>query len=99
MYNSWTPFKITNNVNISHNFYTNDVLLFGKATVENARIIMAVLQNFGQQSKLFVNFQKSKIVFFPNLIPSYRHLISKKMGMSTLLLLGNIWGLVSCPPN
>ncbi|GLT34173.1 hypothetical protein SLA2020_087040 [Shorea laevis] len=63
----WSPFRITRKGPfLSHVFSADDLILFGKATVENANTLMSCLDRFCNISEQKVNPQKSKILFSPN---------------------------------
>ena len=56
-----TPFAIT------HSFFANDTLLFGKANVQEAKVIKRTLDLYLEVLGQRVNVQKSKVyIFFTN---------------------------------
>lgn len=60
--NRWEPICLSNNgPKFSHLFFADDVLLFAKAKVSQARIISGVLNNFSTLSGLKVSLMKSII--------------------------------------
>jgi hypothetical protein len=57
----WEPMQISKDgTKLSHLFFADDVLLFTKANVTQARVIKEVLDNFCSLSGLKVSFEKSK---------------------------------------
>jgi len=50
----WTPFSIRG-FSISHVFYADDVVLFGRASIENVNKMLGVLSEFGRASRLSIN--------------------------------------------
>jgi hypothetical protein len=60
--NRWMPIQLSRNgPSFSHLFFADDVLLFGKAKVSQARQISKVLENFCAFSGLKVSLEKSVI--------------------------------------
>ncbi|GAU48983.1 hypothetical protein TSUD_245740 [Trifolium subterraneum] len=58
---SWSPMQITKDrTRISHLFFADDVLLFEKANVSQARIVNEVLERFCAMSGLKISLEKSK---------------------------------------
>lgn len=61
---SWNPFRFKNkNPNISHIFFEDDILLFGKANMNTIHSKTEVLSNFCKESGMEINFKKSKACF------------------------------------
>ncbi|GLT67726.1 hypothetical protein SLA2020_400130 [Shorea laevis] len=64
---NWTPMRITRKgPSLTHVFFADDLILFGKATVENALTVINCLDRFCSFSGQKVNVHKSKILFSPN---------------------------------
>lgn len=60
--NRWNPIQISKNgPKISHLFFADDVLLFAKAKVSQAKVIKEVLDSFCSLSGLKVSEEKSKV--------------------------------------
>jgi hypothetical protein len=58
---TWSPMQITKNgTKISHLFFADDVLLFAKAKVSQARVVSEVLERFCSMSGLKISLDKSK---------------------------------------
>lgn len=72
--------------------------LFGRASVENVRNIIGILNEFKNQSRLFKNATKSKIIVLSKLPMTFRHLISSDVGMSSSTFFGKYLG-ISIYPN
>ncbi|GLT31654.1 hypothetical protein SLA2020_063760 [Shorea laevis] len=63
----WNPFRITRKgPSLCHLFFADDLVFFGKATINNMRTLMDCLQSFCNISGQKVNASKSKIFFSPN---------------------------------
>ncbi|KAI0501031.1 hypothetical protein KFK09_019249 [Dendrobium nobile] len=56
------------NASISHLLYADDLLVFGKASIENAQILMDLLSCFADISGLKVNNDKNTILFSRNVL-------------------------------
>ncbi|PKU59129.1 Putative ribonuclease H protein [Dendrobium catenatum] len=54
------------NFQISHLLYADDVLIFGEASVENCTILANTLKEFAAASGLFINYDKSSVMFTKN---------------------------------
>lgn len=67
----WQPFPITRNgPMLSHMFFADDLILFGRATKENITNVMHCLDTFCSFSGQRVNPNKSKILFSKNTLPN-----------------------------
>ncbi|KAI0505090.1 hypothetical protein KFK09_016047 [Dendrobium nobile] len=51
------------NFSLTHLLYADDVLIFGEATIGNCQILDSTLKEFANSSSLFVNHDKSSIMF------------------------------------
>ncbi|XP_028089245.1 uncharacterized protein LOC114289680 [Camellia sinensis] len=66
--NLWAPIKLSRGgPQLSHLFFVDDLILFGKATKSNCECIKNILQDFCTQSGQKVSFLKSKVLFSTNL--------------------------------
>lgn len=66
---------------ISHLFFTDDTLLFGHATVDEAKYLQYALQLYERASGQRINLDKSGIVFSPNTKPDIIHSITNLLGI------------------
>ncbi|GLT78653.1 hypothetical protein SLA2020_501810 [Shorea laevis] len=90
----WSPFRITRKGPfLSHVFFADDLILFGKATVENANTLMSCLDRFCSISGQKVNPQKSKILFSPNSDCNTISEICRVTGMAATDELGRYLGV------
>ena len=61
---NWLPFRLKKNgTQISHIFFVDDLILFVEASLDQAAIIKACLDDFSLASGEKVNKSKSKIFF------------------------------------
>lgn len=68
---TWHPFKMPRNGPlISHLLFTDDVLLFAQAKTSQARVVSAILDEFGKASGLKVNVTKSRAFFSHGVLTS-----------------------------
>lgn len=51
---------------LSHLFFIDDLVLFGEASVENAKVVLGILEKFFYYSGHRMNAHKSKIFFSNN---------------------------------
>ncbi|PKU64084.1 Putative ribonuclease H protein [Dendrobium catenatum] len=51
------------NFNLTHLLYADDVLVFGEASSHNCHKLASILRDFGNSTGLYVNFDKSAIMF------------------------------------
>ncbi|XP_056698695.1 uncharacterized protein [Spinacia oleracea] len=84
------PINITENIRISHVFYAGDVFLFSKASSNNLKHILGVLEDFGQRSGLRIIMRKSSQIFPASLHHSVRHDIAASRVSKFQLVLTNI---------
>ncbi|CAN1776349.1 LINE-1 retrotransposable element ORF2 protein [Linum perenne] len=75
---------------LHHILFADDTVLFGTATVSEARNIMLVLNRYCQSSGQAINAQKSSILFSANTSSSLKHQIASELGVSTLTSLGKL---------
>ncbi|XP_020694000.1 uncharacterized protein LOC110107899 [Dendrobium catenatum] len=53
----------TDNYSLTHLLYADDVLIFGEATTDNCKILASVLRDFANSTGLYINYEKSSIMF------------------------------------
>ncbi|KAH7845274.1 hypothetical protein Vadar_000239 [Vaccinium darrowii] len=64
---SWKPIKVANRGPfLSHCFFADDIVLFGKATRNNCHVIKNILEDFCSQSGQRISSAKSKVLFSKN---------------------------------
>ena len=93
----WKPLMITKDIGLSHLFYADDVFLFGKASLENLDLMMNVLNDFGNQSGLFLNKLKSTIIVPKKLDHNVRQSLSSFSGLSISSDFGKYLGVHISP--
>lgn len=67
---------------ISHLFFANDSILFGRANVVSCDVIKDVLCKYEVASGQAINFQKSVVSFCPNLSDDDQGMILSSLGLS-----------------
>lgn len=69
----WKAIPVTRGgTRISHLMFADDVVLFGEASAEQARLVENCLNEFCERSGQKVNTQKSSIYFPPILLKQWR---------------------------
>ncbi|KAH9722322.1 putative ribonuclease H protein [Citrus sinensis] len=74
-------------------FFADDLLLFAKASIDQAHIIDAVLENFCRSSEAKVNKVKTTIFFSKNIAAREAKLIGSALGVSITHDLGSYLGM------
>ena len=93
MEKKWTPLKTSkDNVEISHLFFANNLLLFAKANLAGAKAIKEVLEKFCEESGQLVNLDKSRIYFSPNSQDGVKENISVILNIQATSCLGKYLG-------
>lgn len=82
------PAPTHNVVSVSHLFFTDDLLLFGEASVEHAWVLEAILQEFFAVSRQRVNLLKSKIWYSQNTAHTIIQMITQQFRISSTKNLG-----------
>lgn len=91
---NWKTFGITRGGPfLSHLFFADDLIFFGKASQQNTQCIMNVLKDFCSMSGQKINPQKSKIMFSPKTATGNREAICSATGMSETDELGKYLGV------
>ncbi|XP_057432075.1 uncharacterized protein LOC130724818 [Lotus japonicus] len=78
---------------ISHLFFADDSLIFGRATAEEADCILKVIKLYEQTSGQLVNMDKSEISFSRNVISTVKVLIQERMGVKAVEIHDKYLGL------
>lgn len=76
-----------------HLFFADDLMLFGSATVCQARIMLKCLTRFGDASGLKINLSKSQIFCFPNTSADMKRIIGDSMNILVTSHLGSYLGI------
>ncbi|KAK8519828.1 hypothetical protein V6N12_003799 [Hibiscus sabdariffa] len=74
-------------------FFADDLILYAKADVGQARVIKDILEDFCEHSGHRVSAQKSQVYFSPNTDPDQRDAICATLGFSPTLTLGKYLGV------
>ncbi|CAM8911363.1 unnamed protein product [Rhodiola kirilowii] len=78
---------------ISHLFFADDAILFFKATVEQATYLKRIIGSYEMLSGQRVNYNKSEIVFSPNIVNHVKHNIISVLGVAEVGRHGKYLGL------
>ena len=90
----WRPIMLSRHGTLlSHLFFADDLLLLAEATVEQARVISAVLANFCVCSNAKVNTSKTLLYFSKNMGAKDVSTISGLLGFSVTSDLGKYLGV------
>ncbi|GMI86289.1 hypothetical protein HRI_002298200 [Hibiscus trionum] len=91
---SWSPFRfIRNGTPLSHLFFVDDLILYSKADLVNAKVIEDILAEFGSSSGHRVSKQKTQIWFSPNTDPMVKDSICASLGFQVVENLGKYLGV------
>ena len=78
----WCPLKASRgNLKISHLFFSNDLILFGKVNDEICDVILEVLRTFCMESGQKISSEKSRIYFSSNVGEELKETVCEKLGM------------------
>ena len=90
----WKPVKASRGgPPIASLFFADDLILFGEASVSQARVIKECLDTFCQASGQRVSFQKSSVFFSNNTEDSLARIISEEMEIPRTYDLGQYLGM------
>lgn len=91
---TWKAYRLgLARVPISHLFFADDLLLFGEASVHQARVMHELLRTFCGESGQRVNAAKSPIWYAPKTRLSVISAISKMCGIASTSELGRYLGI------
>ncbi|KAH9750393.1 putative ribonuclease H protein [Citrus sinensis] len=91
---SWKPIRLVKHgTPLTHLFFANDLLLFAEASIDQAHIIDAVLENYCRSSEAKVNKVKTTIFFSKNVASREGKLIGAALRVSITHDLGNYLGM------
>ena len=90
----WKPIRLAKQgTPLTHLFFADDLLLFAEASIEQAYIIDAVLENYCWSSEAKVNKSKTKVFFSKNVPSRDAQLIGDTLGFSATKDLGSYLGM------
>ncbi|KAH9769016.1 reverse transcriptase domain-containing protein [Citrus sinensis] len=90
----WKPIRLVKRgTPLTHLFFADDLLLFAEASIDQAYIIDAVLENYCRSSEAKVNKSKTKVFFSKNVLSRDAQLIGDALGFSATKDLGCYLGM------
>lgn len=91
---TWRPLRASRSgTSISHIFFADDLMLFAESSVEQLDIIKQCLLDFSKASGQRISFEKSSIVFSPNVSSEEQSRISRASGIPIASELGKYLGV------
>ena len=94
MAKKWVPMKASKeNVEVSHLFFADDLMLFAKANESGAKTIKEVLAKFCDESGQLVSMDKSRVYFSPNTREDIKDRICFSLGIQATNCLGKYLGM------
>ena len=94
MEKKWVPMKASKeNVEVSHLFFADDLMLFAKANESGAKTIKEVLTKFCDESGQLVSIDKSRVYFLPNIHEGIKDTICTSLGIQATNCLGKYLGM------
>ena len=94
MEKKWVPMRASKeNVEISHLFFTDDLMLFAKANKVGDKAIMGVFAKFCDESGQLISVEKSWIYFSPNIQDGVKDRICTSLGIQATTCLGKYLGM------
>lgn len=89
----WTPLKASRqNLDISHLFFADNLMLFAKTNISGVESIKDVLSKFCKESGQVVSAEKSRIYFSPNVPSNIKEDICNISDISKTSALGKYLG-------
>ena len=89
----WTPLKaFRENVEVSHLFFADDLMLFAKASEKGSEAIKDVLDLFCEESSQRIIYEKSHIYFSPNVPTPLKDKICENLNIQAANNLGKYLG-------
>ena len=70
---------------ISHLLFTDDSLLFCRATYKETKVVLEILKLYAEASSQCINMDKSSVFFSSNTSPQIRDLIKVLLGVSEVV--------------
>ena len=70
---------------ISHLLFTDDSLLFCRATDKETKVVLEILKLYAEASSQCINMDKSSVFFSSNTSPQIRDLIKVLLGVSEVV--------------
>ena len=90
----WRPIRLAKNgTPLTHLFFADDLLLFAEASIDQAHVVDAVLDNYCRSSEAKVNKMKTKVFFSKNVASRDANIIGSTLGVSTTNNLGDYLGM------
>ena len=90
----WKPIRLAKHgTPLTHLFFTDDLLLFAEASIDQAHVINAVLKNYCRSSEAKVNKIKTKVFFSKNVVSWDAYIIGATLDFSATNDLGNCLGM------
>ena len=90
----WEPITLNREgPRLSHLLFANDLVLFGKASLEQVKVIKGILDIFCKSSGQKINFAKSCVCFSKNVHGTKRQEISDALGIWLTSDLGKYLGV------
>ena len=91
---SWKPIRLAKRgTPLTHLFFADNLLLFAEASINQAYIIDAVLENYCRSSEAKFNKSKTKVFFSKNVLSRDAQLIGDALGFSATKDLGCYLGM------
>ncbi|CAN1193771.1 Putative ribonuclease H protein At1g65750 [Linum perenne] len=93
-FNYWKPITLSQDgVPLSHCFFADDLVLFGEASVQQARVVFNIFYRFCEASGQSVSKPKSRILFSKNTPQSKVSEIVRILGILAISVLGRYLGV------
>lgn len=90
----WKPIVVARGgIGVTHLFFTDDLMLFGEASVDQIKFIMQCMEEFSKASGLCINLNKSLIFCSPNTLCRDKRRIGEVAGIPVTENLGKYLGI------